>query len=306
MNKGNKSDHKLIDAISENINVDFLRKFECGICLKKYKSKTILREHLKTHSNIKDFLCPICNKEFRRYYSMKCHIVRMHRITSSKKDESGSEIIESTSVGIKDCPKVHQCHICKFSFDKLYRLKNHLTVHSNEKNFICDVCGRAFRLKKLLMVHLKRVHLKVKNHKCNICSYVSFERNDLIEHMRMHTGERSCLCDVCGKSFWGHTQLAAHKQTHRDFTFFCQFCDYKSRKKALLKVHMVKHTQEKNYLCDICHKKFSQKSTLNVHKNTHSDTACPCPICPTVLKTKRYVKIHLRNVHRVSPYNYNL
>lgn len=61
-----------------------------------------------------------------------------------------------------------------FSFQRCYRftkrhtLQNHEKIHTGEKNFICDICGKSFVVKSTLNYHLL-THTDEKNHVCSIC-----------------------------------------------------------------------------------------------------------------------------------------
>lgn len=65
----------------------------------------------------------------------------------------------------------YPCTICgKLILE--HRLANHMLSHSDEKNFVCTICGNRFTY-----------------------------RSGLKEHMRIHTGERRYKCDFCDERF---------------------------------------------------------------------------------------------------------
>jgi len=51
-----------------------------------------------------------------------------------------------------------QCDKCVESFTKISEFKAHLRIHTGEKNFYCDDCGKPFRSEGLLTSHKKRLH----------------------------------------------------------------------------------------------------------------------------------------------------
>ncbi|CAL1548214.1 unnamed protein product [Lymnaea stagnalis] len=82
-------------------------------------------------------------------------------------------------------------------------------------------------------------------HSCNYCGLVLSSANALMEHKRIHTGDRPFSCHICNKRFTQKAHLNIHKRTH---------------------------TGEKPYACHICHKRFAQSSHLSSHKRIHTGT----------------------------------
>ena len=62
-------------------------------------------------------------------------------------------------------------------------------------------------------------HTKVKAHECDICKKRFSQKNHLIEHFRIHLGEKPCGCSKCEKWF---TYVAARNQHLR--TVHIHFC----------------------------------------------------------------------------------
>ncbi|KAM9837342.1 zinc finger protein Pegasus-like [Aulostomus maculatus] len=76
-------------------------------------------------------------------------------------------------------------------------------------------------------------------YKCSYCSYANKGMARLIEHTRIHTGEKP----------------------HR-----CQLCPFASAYERHLEAHMRSHTGEKPYKCDLCAFRCSDRSNLSHHR----------------------------------------
>ncbi|XP_004080486.1 zinc finger protein Pegasus [Oryzias latipes] len=76
-------------------------------------------------------------------------------------------------------------------------------------------------------------------YKCRYCSYANKGMGRVIEHIRIHTGEKP----------------------HR-----CQLCPFASAYERHLEAHMRSHTGEKPYKCDLCTFRCSDRSNLSHHR----------------------------------------
>ncbi|XP_033899484.1 zinc finger protein 692-like isoform X2 [Acipenser ruthenus] len=91
-------------------------------------------------------------------------------------------------------------------------LKEHLTRHSNERTFVCEVCNKGFKTSKNLTVH-KRIHTGEKPLQCEFCGYTCRQKASLNWHMKKHNVESSYsfCCELCGKRFESKLNLHFHK-----------------------------------------------------------------------------------------------
>ena len=63
----------------------------------------------------------------------------------------------------------------------------------------------------------------------------------------------------------------------KDGTFFCKFCDFRSKLRFSMKNHMENHIKGLVFKCDKCSLAFGLKSDLNMHKKSeHPDYTCEC------------------------------
>ncbi|XP_023232497.1 protein krueppel-like isoform X2 [Centruroides sculpturatus] len=69
-----------------------LRKFECEMCQKRYRSEFNLKAHMRQHTGESPFQCDKCSRKFAHLSSLKTHKLRIH----STQNEFTSQEIEET------------------------------------------------------------------------------------------------------------------------------------------------------------------------------------------------------------------
>lgn len=135
-----------------------------------------------------------------------------------------------------------------------------------------------------------------RKYECNLCDKHFVHKSSLVNHIRLHSGERPFKCSDCGKTFTLSSNLRRHARYHSgEKPHKCENCGKRFTRKSDLKVHRRIHTGERPYSCQICDRRFTYSSNLNSHIRIHTDgKPFNCAECNKNFNQLRYLKRHMK------------
>ena len=115
------------------------KKFKCSLCDKKFAFSSGLSYHMTTHTGERPFSCTQCDATFGSNTALSRHTNVVH---AQEKDF------------------VYECEHCgkKFQRRKMREYKDHVKIHTGERDHICSICGSSYFSRKQLRKHERKKH----------------------------------------------------------------------------------------------------------------------------------------------------
>ncbi len=240
---------------------------DCIRCKARFVTVELLLKHIVNHDaeDEKPHRCSVCGVGFMDQRKLERHCINFSCV--------------------RGC--VLRCPVCDESFRERETVLSHMTsIHPHWKPFKCRVCSYSACEKRLLIRHLKRVHIAVgvgyKPHMCSTCSAAYRTKCALEHHVRIHTGEKPHECNVCHVSFRLKEQLIGHLiSLHTgEKPYKCTVCGVGFSLKLNLIPHMRIHTGEKPYKCKVCGVGFARQDNVKQHMRSHTgERPYTCSVC---------------------------
>jgi KRAB domain-containing zinc finger protein len=311
----------------------------CPDCNFIARKPILLKMHINSvHLKLKDQICDMCSFRTARKANLDLHVKRMHseKGESAKSADDEMEVINeivcdkcdktfSTGAGLKTHIGMmhrhqhvlnHGCMKCDLAFSTGTGLKTHIGMmhgHQHVLN-VCQHCGHISKTSSQLKNHIKAIHLKTQDNKCDHCDFKTVRKESLTDHMRRMHSEKGELneedpleaehhsCEQCHFTSTTVHALKVHTGlVHGTKKRHCPHCTFIGASGSRLNRHMLsKHTKTK-HKCDLCEYSASLMSSLYDHvRKWHSGELShwvKCEQCDFVTPKMEYLKTHVGKIH---------
>ncbi|XP_059548754.1 transcription factor E4F1 isoform X3 [Myotis daubentonii] len=277
-------------------------RYVCALCHKTFKTGSILKAHMVTHSSRKDHECKLCGASFRT----KGSLIRHHRRHTDERPykcaKCGKSFRESGAL-TRHLKSLTPCtEKIRFTMSKdvvVGKEDAHAGSGASAVGTVTSSSVIGEPMETSPVIHL------VTDAKGTVIHEVHVQMQELPLGMKALTPEvaheasvvsRTHLCPQCSETFPTAATLEAHKRSHAGPKLFtCVQCGKAFPKAYLLKKHQEVHVHERRFRCGDCGKLYKTIAHVRGHRRVHSDERpYPCPECGKRYKTKNAQQVHFR------------
>ena len=284
-------DHlELADPSLEEPSCKKQKVIQCEVCSESFSSRRSYSVHGCPSAG--ELECGVCGKILPDKKGFDYHMTNHRRMLKKRREKSLPLVTQcpDCNVGIPSNSTlerhrifnhdvVKKCQACEAAFDTADELRFHERSHSYNKyvkqKYSCEVCGIEIHSKYSLKYHILSMHTpkdEVESHVCEKCGKGFPLKGKLILHEKNVHGEKNLICtfEGCTKAFNIKAKLQDHlNRAHLNIRpYVCKICGADFAISALMKKHILIHSDERTCICPFCEKGFKQRATLYRHKKT--------------------------------------
>jgi len=219
------------------------RILKCEQCDKTLSTYRQYQRHKATHSELRPFVCALCDKAFKIKAYLHDHIKTKSHLQKVEENNGVDIQIEGAESKCKSCANVYPTYLELF--------EHTCKEHAEERPFKCEKCWRNYKSKNKLLRHIMSFHDKIDRETkkpkqtefdCPHCEKTFKRKATLDDHINYHITSRPFLCSECGASFKYRQSYSRHLKDM--------------------------HTNTGQHPCEHCGKVFKRKTNLVQHLNS--------------------------------------
>lgn len=171
----------------------------------------------------RDLTCDICKVRFGYPCTLAAH---------RKEKHDAETIINGQVIDPGPLPTETEsfvCDECGFTTKNRASFESHyIAIHKKDKNpYPCDQCDELFLRACGLLWHRRQQHMKTPIFVCDMCGRGYRLKYLFLRHQRLDHGGHRYQCKLCPKSFKGRASYDYHRRKHmgvEGMKFICEFC----------------------------------------------------------------------------------
>ena len=147
------------------------KPYACTECGFRCDSNILCQEHMATHTGEKPYSCSHCDFKCEKAALFESHNM-VHKLIHAAPDLN-----------------INTCCVCEEEFYSMNELKEHLTIHTDNKTYACDECKYECTDSDMISKHKKKHkarYIEEKVYACTECKYSSKDYASLNKHLDVH------------------------------------------------------------------------------------------------------------------------
>ncbi|XP_071037882.1 zinc finger protein 555 [Parasteatoda tepidariorum] len=270
---------------------------DCPVCDYSTRNKTHFKNHMRTHSGERPYNCQICG----------CDMV------STNVCVQGTRQLQM---------KIHFCTQCNYSTSYKSHMREHMTTHTGERPFECNLCGKRFSRKRFLISKLKISSLSFSSDESLgfiLLNNIAIPPTKSHAATGLSTASLNSISPTYNQNVIMSSGFSEMKQ-QLDSIYSCPHCSYITKYKHNYKNHLNIHANQKPFQCSVCGKRCFQtltaryptlrppplqvcqfcsystpdRSNFRRHLVIHThDRPFECPVCGKRCNFKQNLKKHM-------------
>ncbi|XP_077180916.1 uncharacterized protein LOC143831643 isoform X2 [Paroedura picta] len=276
-------------------------RFKCQFCGRCMRAKALLVDHERSHREERRYKCSHCNKSFYQKHPFEkhkaLHLRRQQDGRSPKRTKRPSKDGSPSGPGnFHRAEDPSESPAGRKIITRSFHRPRCPSSPAVSKAYECQYCGKHLSARSSLVNH-ERLHRGEKPYKCQDCGERFYRKHHLGRHLLTHTSGKPLK----------HSQNGGRQKGKSSLPVLGGIQTGQRRSKASIRDRIVTRnarfagqpairTEERLYKCQFCEKVLRTKNSLLIHERSHRGAGrYACPDCGKEFSQKNYLSCHRRS-----------